>query len=218
MKNNITVQIGSGYGDLRKSEKQAADYILNHMEEAAELPLDRLAEAAKVSQPTVLRMLKAVGYEGFPLSAGGGAGKDRRRRARTGIGPDVRVYAGPEERTGCGAPEYYNDNGADAGGNTEESAAQNIPESHRCAEVRPYIDSTHQGPIITTFFYPEKCHFTFSQMYEYIKDRGYAIYPGKVTEAETFRIGNIGEIYKEDIEKVCAIMKEFLEEYNHEEN
>ena len=65
MKNNITVQIGSGYGDLRKSEKQAADYILNHMEEAAELPLDRLAEAAKVSQPTVLRMLKAVGYEGY---------------------------------------------------------------------------------------------------------------------------------------------------------
>ena len=55
-------------------------------------------------------------------------------------------------------------------------------------------------------------------MYEYIKDRGYAIYPGKVTEAETFRIGNIGEIYPEDIEKVCAIIKEFLEEYNHEEN
>lgn len=64
----------------------------------------------------------------------------------------------------------------------------------------------------------EECHFTFSQMYEYIKDRGYAIYPGKVTEAETFRIGNIGEIYPEDIEKVCAIIKEFLEEYNHEEN
>ena len=53
---------------------------------------------------------------------------------------------------------------------------------------------------------------------ESIKDRGYAIYPGKVTEAETFRIGNIGEIYPEDIEKVCAIIKEFLEEYNHEEN
>ena len=79
-----------------------------------------------------------------------------------------------------------------------------------------YIDSEHQGPIITTFFYPEKCCFTFSQMYEYIKERGYAIYPGKVTEAETFRIGNIGEIYREDIENVCAIIKEFLEEYNHE--
>ena len=48
-------------------------------------------------------------------------------------------------------------------------------------------------------------------MYQYIKDRGYAIYPGKVTEAETFRIGNIGEIYKEDIEKVVNLVKEFLE-------
>ena len=35
MRNNIAVQIESGYGDLRKSEKQAADYILDHLEEAA---------------------------------------------------------------------------------------------------------------------------------------------------------------------------------------
>ena len=39
-----------------------------------------------------------------------------------------------------------------------------------------------------------------------------------MTEAETFRFGIIGDIYKEFIEKVCATMKEFLEEYNHEEN
>ena len=51
-------------------------------------------------------------------------------------------------------------------------------------------------------------------MYEYIKERGYAIYPGKVTEAETFRIGNIGEIYQDDIEKVCDIIEEFLKKYN----
>lgn len=59
--------------------------------------------------------------------------------------------------------------------------------------------------------YPENHDFSFGDMYEYIKDRGYAIYPGKVTEADTFRIGNIGEIYEEDIEKVCGILKEFLE-------
>lgn len=76
--------------------------------------------------------------------------------------------------------------------------------------IRPYIDSAHQGPIITTFFYPENHHFSFQEMYRYIKDRGYAIYPGKVTDADTFRIGNIGEIYKEDIDKVCDIIKEFL--------
>ena len=78
--------------------------------------------------------------------------------------------------------------------------------------IRPYIGSEHHGPIITTFLYPEHHNFSFQDMYQYIKDRGYAIYPGKVTDADTFRIGNIGEIYKEDIEKLCSIIKEFLEE------
>lgn len=82
-------------------------------------------------------------------------------------------------------------------------------------DIHPYIDGEHQGPIITTFFYPENATFHFAEMYEYIKERGYAIYPGKVTEAETFRIGNIGEIYKEDILRLCEIMKEFLEEHTH---
>ena len=76
---------------------------------------------------------------------------------------------------------------------------------------KTYIDEVHQGPIITTFLFPEDCNFTFEEMYDYIKERGYAIYPGKVTEAATFRIGNIGEIYKEDVEKLCGIMSEFLE-------
>lgn len=76
--------------------------------------------------------------------------------------------------------------------------------------IRTYIDDKHQGPIITTFFYPEHKNFSFDEMYSYIKERGYAIYPGKVTDADTFRIGNIGEIYLEDIERVCDIIEEFL--------
>lgn len=78
--------------------------------------------------------------------------------------------------------------------------------------IRPYIDEEHQGSIITTFFYPENASFSFADMYQYIKERGYAIYSGKVTEADTFRIGNIGEIYKEDILKVSELIKEFLEQ------
>lgn len=65
--------------------------------------------------------------------------------------------------------------------------------------IRPYIDGAHQGPIITTFFYPENVHFSFAEMYQYIKERRYAIYPGKVTEADTFRIwkyrGNLRRRY-----------------------
>ncbi|MGN0290846.1 MAG: 2-aminoethylphosphonate--pyruvate transaminase, partial [Lachnospiraceae bacterium] len=76
----------------------------------------------------------------------------------------------------------------------------------------PYIDEKHQGPIITTFYYSAKCRYSFEELYDYVKERGYAIYPGKVTDAETFRIGNIGEIYKEDIELLCGIFDTFLKE------
>ncbi|MBS5523235.1 MAG: 2-aminoethylphosphonate--pyruvate transaminase [Clostridiales bacterium] len=76
---------------------------------------------------------------------------------------------------------------------------------------KTYIDETHQSPIITTFLFPENVLYSFSDMYTYIKNRGYAIYPGKVTEASTFRIGNIGEIYSEDIDKLIEIIKDFLE-------
>lgn len=79
--------------------------------------------------------------------------------------------------------------------------------------IAPYIDSEHQGPIITTFYYPTSCNFSFNEMYSYVKKRGYAIYPGKVTSADTFRIGNIGEIYKEDIEALCEIFQAFFKAY-----
>ena len=82
--------------------------------------------------------------------------------------------------------------------------------------IHTYIEEKYQGPIITTFFYPENCKFEFQEMYQYIKERGYAIYPGKITKADTFRIGTIGEIYPEDIEKVCQIIKEFLGGKKHE--
>ena len=79
---------------------------------------------------------------------------------------------------------------------------------------RPYVGADVQGPIITTFYYPEHHNFSFQDMYQYIKERGYAIYPGKVTDADTFRIGNIGKIYPEDMVKVTAIISEFLKERN----
>lgn len=79
---------------------------------------------------------------------------------------------------------------------------------------KAYIDEAHQGPIITTFFYPENCKFTFAKMYTYLKDHGYVIYPGKLTDAETFRLGNIGEIYMDDVEKILGIFKDFVSAEN----
>ena len=66
------------------------------------------------------------------------------------------------------------------------------------------------GTDYCTFLYPAGRQFDFQDMYRYIKDRGYAIYPGKLTDADTFRIGVIGEIYEEDIEKLTEIMREYM--------
>jgi len=50
------------------------------------------------------------------------------------------------------------------------------------------------SPIITTFFGPADANFEFQRFYEEIKSRGFLIYPGKLTEADSFRIGCIGQL------------------------
>ncbi len=77
---------------------------------------------------------------------------------------------------------------------------------------RPYVRPAVQSPIITTFFYPDGMPVDFQRFYHYIKDRGYAIYPGKLTEGETFRVGNIGEIYPQDMEILLNIIRDYLKE------
>ncbi len=65
MKNSITILIETKYGDLRTSEKQAADYILAHMDKIRELSLEKLSGKIGVSQPTVVRLSKALGFKGY---------------------------------------------------------------------------------------------------------------------------------------------------------
>lgn len=78
----------------------------------------------------------------------------------------------------------------------------------------PYIDPEFQSPIITSFLYPEHENIVFKEMYAYLKNRGYIIYPGKLTEADTFRIGNIGDIDEEDMKNVVSTINDYLSEIN----
>lgn len=59
-----------------------------------------------------------------------------------------------------------------------------------------------QSPIITTFYNPGAADYNFSKFYDMIKNEGFVIYPGKVTEKDTFRIGNIGDVYPEDMKNL----------------
>ncbi len=56
-----------------------------------------------------------------------------------------------------------------------------------------------QAPIIVTFRTPADPNFDFKTFYDHLRARGYAIYPGKLTVADSFRIGCIGRIDEDDI-------------------
>lgn len=67
-----------------------------------------------------------------------------------------------------------------------------------------------QSPIITTFRYPEDPSFQFEEFYEQLAERGHVIYPGKLTEHECFRVGNIGRLPEDAIPNLLSAIREVL--------
>jgi 2-aminoethylphosphonate-pyruvate transaminase len=75
-----------------------------------------------------------------------------------------------------------------------------------------FLDPAVQSYIITSFYYPEHPAFDFNRFYSALSGRGFVIYPGKLSQATCFRMGNIGQLFAEDIEEVLAAVTEVLEE------
>jgi 2-aminoethylphosphonate-pyruvate transaminase len=61
-----------------------------------------------------------------------------------------------------------------------------------------------QAPIIVTVRMPADPAFSFDAFYDGLRERGFVIYPGKLTEAPSFRIGCIGAVGPKDMEKAIA--------------
>ena len=64
-----------------------------------------------------------------------------------------------------------------------------------------------QSPVITSFLYPY-ADFNFKTFYTQLKERGFVIYPGKISQADTFRIGNIGDVHPEDFRQLIEVIRE----------
>lgn len=77
---------------------------------------------------------------------------------------------------------------------------------------KQYLRSEIQGHIITAFLYPEDPNFNFETFYKKLNDRGFVIYPGKLGKTAAFRIGNIGQIFPDDVKALIIGVKEVLEE------
>jgi 2-aminoethylphosphonate-pyruvate transaminase len=82
----------------------------------------------------------------------------------------------------------------------------------RALGFRTLLPDHLQAPIIVTFHMPDDPKFVFQTFYDALKDRGYVIYPGKLTVADSFRIGCIGRLYPKDMRGALAAVRDVLGE------
>ena len=74
----------------------------------------------------------------------------------------------------------------------------------------PYIAAGVQAPVIVTFRIPPGSWFKFQAFYEFLHARGIVIYPGKLTDVDSFRIGCIGAIGPDDMMRCLTGIDGFL--------
>lgn len=80
----------------------------------------------------------------------------------------------------------------------------------RALGFREFVPAEKQGPIITSFYYPDHPNFDFGHFYDLLNERGFVIYPGKVSQADCFRIGSIGRLYPNHVTDLLAAIQEAL--------
>src|SRR5438270_4763363 len=76
--------------------------------------------------------------------------------------------------------------------------------------LRPFLDPRIQAPIIVTFHAPPDPRYAFKDFYERVRERGFVLYPGKLTQVETFRVGCIGAIAPTEMRHAVHAVREAL--------
>ena len=77
---------------------------------------------------------------------------------------------------------------------------------------KPFLDPAVQAPIIVTFHAPGDAKYDFKRFYAAAKARGFILYPGKLTQIETFRVGCIGAIGRNEMQQAVNAVADTLRE------
>jgi len=59
---------------------------------------------------------------------------------------------------------------------------------------RLFLDPKHQAPVIVTFVAPSDPNYDFQKFYDRVREKGFVLYPGKLTQLDTLRVGCIGAL------------------------
>ncbi|HSC99894.1 MAG TPA: 2-aminoethylphosphonate--pyruvate transaminase [Casimicrobiaceae bacterium] len=77
---------------------------------------------------------------------------------------------------------------------------------------RPFLDPAIQAPIIVTFHAPVDPRYAFRTFYDSVREKGFILYPGKLTQVETFRVGCIGAIGPDEMRHAVNAIRDTLAE------
>ena len=108
--------------------------------------------------------------------------------------------------------EFFEEGGQTGRGARYSENCKVLIDGMREMGFRTLLKDSLQAPIIITFHMPKNENFVFQTFYDGLKDRGYVIYPGKLTVADSFRIGCIGRLYPKDMRSAVAAVREVLAE------
>jgi len=75
-----------------------------------------------------------------------------------------------------------------------------------------FLAPEHQSYIITSFRFPGSTHFDFPVFYQRLSELGFLIHPGKISNADCFRIGTIGNVFPQDIRALVDGIRRVLGE------
>ena len=106
--------------------------------------------------------------------------------------------------------QYIEEGGLPARGGRYARNCKALIEGMRALGLRSYLDEGLQAPIIVTFHAPVDPAYEFKAFYQEVKKRGYILYPGKLTQLETFRVGCIGHFGEAGIPGAVAAVADAL--------
>ena len=75
------------------------------------------------------------------------------------------------------------------------------------------IDRNIESGLVVSVKYPDSPNWSFEKVHDYCYERGFTIYPGKISTTNTFRLCALGKIFPQDIENFFVVLKEALDTY-----
>jgi 2-aminoethylphosphonate-pyruvate transaminase len=112
----------------------------------------------------------------------------------------------------CALDQFKAEGGVAARGARYRRNCDTLIEGMGALGFRTFLPRQVQAPVIVTFHAPSDANYAFKPFYEKVKARGYILYPGKLTQVETFRVGCIGAIDANEMRNVVSAVAETLKE------